>query len=126
MSEQDLDARIRTLVARAVADAPAAPDLEPVTHLEGRRPRPDGHRGWWIGGGAALLAAAAAITTVVLVADSDDRISTPSGTTVPPATTTPPTTVPAPTTVASLPSTVPAPWSAASSSPEGPSCPTGC
>ncbi|HEU4840510.1 MAG TPA: hypothetical protein VFT09_03680, partial [Ilumatobacteraceae bacterium] len=110
MSEQDLDTRIRSLVARAVADAPSAPELERATHLEPHRARHDGHRGWWLGGGAALLAAAAAITTVVLVADTDDRISTPAHTTIPPvATTTPPTTVPAPTTVAPSPSTVPAP-----------------
>ena len=107
MSEQDLDTRIRSLVARAVADAPAAPELDPATVLEGRchdRER-DRHRGWWVGGGAALLAAAAAITTVVLVADTDDRISTPADTTLPAvATTVPPT---APATVVP-PSTLPA------------------
>ena len=109
MSEQDLDTRIRSLVARAVADAPAAPELERATRLEPRQARHDGHRGWWLGGGAALLAAAAAITTVVLVADTDDRISTPSATTVPPVATTTPATTPSPSTVAPPASTVPAP-----------------
>ena len=113
MSEQDLDTRIRTLVARAVADAPAAPEIESAHVVVGRRAEHDRrpHRGWWIGGGAAVLAAAAAITTVVLVADTDDRISTPSATTVPPAVTTipptgPATTVPA-TTVPEAGPTVP-------------------
>ena len=77
MPEQDLDSRIRELVARAVADAPRAPELDPgVVPLHGHRRDPG--RGWWVGAGAALVAAAAAITTVVLVADTDDRITTPN------------------------------------------------
>lgn len=92
MPEQDqgvLDARIRDLVARAVNDAPAAPDLQRGVVLETSR-RGD-RRGRWIGGGAAALAAAAAIVTaVVLVNDTDDRITTPATTPTAPPTTSPP------------------------------------
>lgn len=102
MPEQDLDARIRGLVARAVADAPPAPDLDPtVVALEHR---PDHRRAWWVGGGAALLAAAATITMVVLIADTDERISTPATTPTVPATPAPDTTPG--TTAGSTPGTV--------------------
>ena len=50
MSEQDLDTRIRALVARAVADAPAPPELDPATVARGsHRPR----RGPAAAGGSA-------------------------------------------------------------------------
>ncbi len=105
----DLDVRIRELVARAVADAPAAPELDPaVSPIE---PAPS-RRGWWIGGGAALLAAAALVATFVLVGPSDDTVTTPATN---PATN-PTTTVPAPTT--SAPVVVP-PTTAAPAAPAG-------
>ena len=62
---RDLDDRIRELVARAVAEAPAPPVLDPAT-VPLAEPAPD-HRRWWIGGGATLLTAAALITAFVLV-----------------------------------------------------------
>ena len=111
MPEQDLDDRIRQLVARAVADAPPAPDLDPVVVRLDRR-RPDHRRARWVGGGAALLAVAAAITTVVLINDTDERISTPA-------------TVPAPTMSATpdTPATVDAPGAASTTTEPGTTLP---
>ena len=98
----NLDTRIRELVARAVADAPRAPELDPSV-LPGSEPKPDNsHRGWWLGGGAAILAAAALITALLLVGDADDKVTTPATppTVAPtPAPTAPPTTVPTTGTV---------------------------
>ena len=102
---RDLDDRIRELVALAVADAPAPPELDPAS-VPLAEPAP-GHRRWWIGGGAALLAAAAVITAFVLVGDSDDSVSTPATDPTPAPTTTPAT--PAPTTTPPTPPPPPAP-----------------
>ena len=103
----DLDVRIRELVARAVADAPAAPELDPaVSPIE---PAPS-RRGWWIGGGAALLAAAALVATFVLVGPSDDTVTVPATNPI----TNPTTTAPAPTTSAPV---VVAPTTAAPAAP---------
>ncbi len=72
-----LDTRIRELVARAVADAPRAPELDPSV-LAGSEPKPDtNHRGWWLGAGAAILAAALLVTALLLVGDADDKVTTP-------------------------------------------------
>jgi len=95
----NLDTRIRELVARAVADAPGPPEIDPSV-LPGSDPQHDHHRGWWLGGGAAILAAAALITALLLVGDADDKVSTPAtpAPTVPP--TNPPTSAPSePTSV---------------------------
>src|SRR5262245_66654478 len=80
-----LDTRIRELVARAVADAPRPPELDPSL-LPGSEPTPDNnHRGWWLGGGAAIVAAAALVTALLLVGDANDKVSTPgTGPTVAP------------------------------------------
>ncbi len=77
----DLDVRIRELVARAVADAPPAPELDPAVSFT--EPSTD-HRRWWIGGGAAVLAAAAVAATFVLVGPGEDSVTTPG--TLPPTT----------------------------------------
>lgn len=91
MDHDEFDTRIRALVARAVADAPAPPELEPaeVPFVEGRPDR----RGWWLGGSVAALAAAALVTAFVLVGDTDESVTTPN---TEPAT----STTPAPTTTA--------------------------
>ena len=47
----DLDTRIRDLVARAVADAPAPPEIGTPRPDRRSHPTPD-HRRWWIGGTA--------------------------------------------------------------------------
>jgi hypothetical protein len=96
----NLDTRIRELVARAVADAPAPPAIDPSV-LPGSEPQHDHHRGWWLGGGAAILAAAALVTALLLVGDTGDKVSTPAT----PAPTAPPTTPP--TSAPSGPTTVP-------------------
>jgi hypothetical protein len=75
---RELDTRIRDLVARAVADAPRPPELDPTALPEVELDH--GHRRWWIGGGAALLAAAAAITTLLLVNGTDQSVRTPPAT----------------------------------------------
>jgi LppP/LprE lipoprotein len=96
---RDLDRRIRDLVAHAIADAPAPPDLDPAT-VPLAEPATPGHRRWWIGGGAAVLAAAALITAFVLVGDSDKSVTTPATDPIPVPTTTAgppaPTTTPPP------------------------------
>jgi hypothetical protein len=92
----DLDTRIRELVARAVADAPSPPDIDP-TALPELEPGSDRRR-WWIGGGAAILAAAALVTALVLVGDTEDSVSTPG--TEPTVAPTPVPTVTVPTTAA--------------------------
>jgi DNA-binding cell septation regulator SpoVG len=98
---RDLDTRIRELVARAVADAPRAPDIDPSV-LPEIEPSPDRRR-WWIGGGAAILAAAALVTALLLVGDTDDTVSTPATeptttpTTAPETPTAPPSTTPSAT-----------------------------
>ena len=94
MNTDDLDDRIRTMVASAVSDAPPAPELPTrngttnavVMPLETRRRRPV----VWVLGGAA---AAAMLVGVVLVAtdDDSDRITGSSSTVVE-------TTTPGPTT----------------------------
>jgi hypothetical protein len=91
-----LDTRIRELVARAVADAPAPPDIDPAALPEVEPPH-DHRRRWWIGGGAAILAAAALVTALLLVGDSDDTVMTPA---------TPPTVSPTPAPTAA-PTSVP-------------------
>jgi hypothetical protein len=106
----NLDTRIRELVARAVADAPRPPDVDPSV-IPGSEPKHDHHRAWWLGGGAAILAAASLITALILVGDADDKVSTP-GTPAPtvaptPAPTAPPTTPP--TSAPAGPTTVPPP-----------------
>ena len=75
-----LDTRIRDLVARAVADAPRPPELDPDALPDVDAELDHGHRRWWIGGGAALLAAAAAITTLLLVNGTDQAVRTPPAT----------------------------------------------
>jgi hypothetical protein len=85
----DLDTRIRELVARAVANAPPAPELEPVFEL--RR----NHRPWWIGGGIAVTAAAAAIA-VFTFGGQEDKVATIRATD--PTVATVPETAPAPST----------------------------
>ena len=73
--QTELDTRIRALVARAVADAPAPPELDPAD-VPVADDRPD-RRGWWFGGGATALAAAALVTAFVLVGDADESVTTP-------------------------------------------------
>ena len=75
-----LDTQIRDLVARAVADAPRPPELDPDALPDVDAEPNHGHRRWWIGGGAALLAAAAAITTLLLVNGTDQSVRTPPAT----------------------------------------------
>ncbi|MBA3287955.1 MAG: hypothetical protein H0U21_08025, partial [Acidimicrobiia bacterium] len=71
----DLDAQIRRLVARAVSDAPPAPDLEDPKYPDSHA---DGPRRWWFAGGAAVLAAAAAVVALLFVVTSDeDSVQTP-------------------------------------------------
>jgi hypothetical protein len=104
----DLDVRIRELVARAVAEAPSPPELDPVI-VPLAEPARD-HRRWWFGGAATLLAAAALVVAFVLVGNSDESVNTPAteptvapttpGTPAP--TTIPPTTIP-PTTTTTAP-----------------------
>jgi hypothetical protein len=96
----DLDARIRQLVARAVADAPPPPDL---TRGEATiEPTEPDHRRWWIGGGAAVAAAAAMIISLAVITTGDETTEPtpltqpPSVTTVPVQPTAPPSTAPAP------------------------------
>ncbi len=93
----NLDSRIRELVARAVADAPRPPEIDPSV-LPESEPKHDHHRGWWLGGGAAILAAAALITSLLLVSGADDKVSTPA---------TPPTVAPTPVPTTAAPTTVP-------------------
>jgi hypothetical protein len=105
--DEGLDTRIRELVARAVADAPRPPAIDP-SDVSGSEPKPDpNHRAWWLGGGAAILAAAALITALLLVGDADDTVTTPATPptvaptpvpTIAPATTAPSTTAPTTTT----------------------------
>ena len=113
MPEQDLDARIRTLVARAVADAPPAPSLDemPVRRIDPTSAGA-GRRRWWVGGTAGVLAAAATIAVVVLVADREDRLTTPATS---PSTTVAPTTLPAP--ASTVPATTAPPSSARGTAP---------
>jgi hypothetical protein len=111
----DLDVRIRELVARAVADAPPAPELDPAVSFT--EPEPD-HRRWWIGGGAAVLAAAAVAATFVLVAPGEDSVTTP-GTLPPTQPTTPSTTVPQASTTTSGPPTVIATGGVLTAGPDG-------
>jgi hypothetical protein len=92
-----LDSRIRELVARAVADAPLPPDIDPSV-LPESEPKHDHHRGWWLGGGAAILAAAALMSALLLVGNADDKVSTPG---------TPPTVAPTPAPTTARPTTVP-------------------
>lgn len=93
----DLDDRIRALVARAVADAPEAPKVEPTLSSPGT------HRRSWIGGGITLAAAAAAIIAVAtFVVDDDDRlVTTPA------------------TQPATIPSVAPSPWRTVTAGPDG-------
>lgn len=105
----DLDTRIRDLVHRAVADAPAPPEIGGATVPPLDHAPPDQRRRW-IGGTAGLLAAAAAIVTFVLVTDDDDAAITPASvpTTVAPEPTTTVVTTPAPTSPASTTAAAPA------------------
>jgi hypothetical protein len=104
MRHDDLDGRIRQLVARAVAEAPTPPDI--TRHEVTIEPHEPDRRRWWIGGGAALVAAAALVIVFVLAATGDDTtVHTPAtqprpGTTVLPA--------PQPTTPRTSPGTIPA------------------
>ena len=109
MHPDDLDDRIRQLVARAVADAPAAPDV--TRHEVSIEPHEPDHRRWWIGGGAAAMLAAAAVLVVFVLTVTDDDSTTPTLATQPPPATTvlpaPQPTTP-PTRPAIVPPTVPA------------------
>lgn len=90
----DLDAQIRRLVARAVSDAPPAPDLEDPMYPDSHADLP---RRWWFAGGAAVLAAAAAVVALLFVVTSDeDSVQTPV---TQPTTATTALPTPAPTTV---------------------------
>jgi len=91
LNPSELDDRIRTLVARAVADAPEPPRVDPT--VAGR----DHHRRWWIGGGVTLAAAAAAtiVAVATFVVDEDDRLVTTPATEPTIAPDTVPFTVPA-------------------------------
>ncbi|MET0326781.1 MAG: hypothetical protein ABW219_16300 [Ilumatobacteraceae bacterium] len=95
----DLDTRIRDLVTRAVADAPAPPEIG-APAMPTVDPPPDRRR-WWIGGTAAVLAAAAAVVTFALVVDDDQGAITPASvpTTVAPEPTSTPASTPPATSV---------------------------
>ncbi len=119
MNTDDLDTRIRDLVATAVADAPPAPALDarptsqasselltPPVHLVDRR------RHWALAAAGALTAAAVAVTVVMI--NRDEPRLAPSGvdSTVPvttevPATTEVPTTAPVATAAQSVTTTAP-------------------
>lgn len=91
--DERLDAQIATLVARAVADAPAPPELGEIEVVPAARPD---RRRRWIGGAGAVLAAAASLVAVfVLSDDGDQSVYTPITTpTIPPE----PTSITAPAT----------------------------
>lgn len=85
-----LDDRIRTLVARAVADAPPAPVIDERTIADGPIVRSIGsapsQRNRWIVGGLAIATTAAAVVAIALVARPDSA-EAPAPATLPPATT---------------------------------------
>lgn len=88
--ERELDDRIRDLIGRAVADAPAPPEITPIAVSDDTRRR--GRRPWFIVGTSLLGAAAAAIAVVVVNVDGQDTIG-PADTSPGAVTTT--TTIPA-------------------------------
>ena len=98
-----LDDAIRSLVSRAVADAPPAPVIDERTTSDARVVRTIGSapsaRDRWIVGGVAALTTAAAVIAIALVARPDSA-EAPAPATLPSATVpiTVPTTVPAGTT----------------------------
>lgn len=136
MSERQtdgLDDRIRTLVARAVADAPPAPVIDEQTIADGPVVRAIGSapsaRNRWIAGGIAAMTTAAAVIAIALVARPENA-EAPAPATLPPATapapitpvtspstaastvvegTAPPTSLPVPSTPGTAPSTTVAP-----------------
>lgn len=136
MSERQtdgLDDRIRTLVARAVADAPPAPVIDEQTIADGPVVRAIGSapsaRNRWIAGGIAAMTTAAAVIAIALVARPENA-EAPAPATLPPATapapitpvtspstaaptvvegTAPPTSLPVPETPGTAPSTTVAP-----------------
>lgn len=128
-----LDDRIRTLVARAVADAPPAPVIDEQTIADGPVVRAIGSapsaRNRWIAGGIAAMTTAAAVIAIALVARPENA-EAPAPATLPPATapapitpvtspstaaptvvegTAPPTSLPVPETPGTAPSTTVAP-----------------
>ena len=102
----DLDIRIRELVARAVADAPAAPELDRAAELP-TAPTTDRRR-WWIGGSAAAARRCRAAGDVRPRRSGDDAVRTPSTLPhtepEPPTTTAPTSTSPSTTTATTTPS----------------------
>ncbi len=128
----DLDLRIRELVARAVADAPAPPEIEGETMVR-IQPAPDRRR-WWVGGTAVVLAAAAAVVAIMLVNEEPSHVTpatvpitvvTPGLSTVPDASAPPTTVVIATSTSATHPGTdLPAPTPTSAGPPVTSTAPT--
>ena len=81
----ELDIRIRALVANAVADAPAAPPTPRPSATVQPFARPAARRAGWAWAGAAVAAAAAAVTGVVVLGgdDSPGRVVPATGVTEP-------------------------------------------